>query len=350
MKIVDLIPRLILNSQGRKAVECTVRLNNGSIGAFAPPEGTSVGKYEAKATTAEVALEQIKQITPELLKISDLDQERLDDFLNKQHEIGANAALAISLSFAIAADTLGVNKSIKSSTFYKPKLMVLFFEGGVHSSSQIGIQEFMLVYEDIIKAAADYNNLRRRLIQDGHFINSGMEGAMVSEKITDEEALELLAGSKIALDVGGQYLQGTKIDLMTLPEKYSIVSIEDPYPEDNIKNWRKLFQRWGQKILIVGDDLTVTDKNRIKTFANNAINAVIIKPNQQRTLTDTLAAVKIAKKAGLKIIVSHRSGETNQTFIADLAVAIEADYVKFGAPIRGERVVKYNRLLDLTNS
>lgn len=346
MTIEKIETRLILNSQGQKAVECTVLLDNGAVGTFAPPAGTSVGKYEAKTIDAEVAQEQIKQITTSLKNINNIDQHILDEFLNSKSELGANTTLAISIAFAIAADTLGV----KSDAFHTPKLMVLFFEGGVHASSNVGIQEFMLIYDDIFRAAEDFNKVKKQLIQKGHFVNTGMEGAMVSEKIGDKDALALLEGKDIALDVGGHYLEKSRVNMMSLAEQYSIASIEDPYPEDDVESWKKLYQRWSNEILIVGDDLTVTDKERIKQFANNAINAVIIKPNQQRTLTDTLEAVKVAKAEGLKIVVSHRSGETNQTFVSDLAIAIGADYVKFGAPVRGERVVKYNRLLKLLES
>lgn len=356
MKIEKFFARTILNSQGHKAVECSVTLDNGAKGRFAPPAGTSVGKYEAKTVDAEVAVEQIDKIASEIVKLSTINQATLDEFLNSHTELGANTTLAISIAFAIAADTLGLNQSIKGPSFYKPQLMVLFFEGGVHSASKVGIQEFMVVYEDIFRAAEDFNKLRHLLIQEGHFVNSGMEGGMVSEKLNDTQIFRLMKEKQLALDIGGAYFSAdiTPGDLLrktpgvTRSGSPGVYSIEDPFSEDDEDSWRKFYNRWHEKILIVGDDLTVTNKERIKEFANNAINAVIIKPNQQRTLTDTLEAVQTARNEGLKIIVSHRSGETNQTFVSDLAVAIEADYVKFGAPVRGERVAKYNRLLELT--
>jgi enolase len=351
MRINNISSRVILNSQGRKTVECTLTLDNGKGGTFAPPAGTSVGKYEAKTVSAEVSLDQIEKIAPEVKKLGNSDQNTLDEFLNKHNKLGANTTLSISIAFAIAANSLYIksqafNKSLKPG-FKKPKLMVLFFEGGVHASNKVSFQEFMGVYEDIFKAAKDYHQMKTLLEKEGHFINCGMEGALVSEKLTDEIIFMLMKGKKVALDLGGSYRKQSQIDVIEIPEKYNIVSIEDHYPEDDTDKWRKFYNRWHDKVLIVGDDLTVTNKDRIKKFANNAINAVIIKPNQQRTLTDTLEAVKAARDKGLKIIVSHRSGETNQTFVSDLAVAIGADYVKFGAPVRGERVVKYNKLLKL---
>lgn len=355
MQIKNVTPRLILNSQGKKAVECTIALDNGNIGTFAPPAGTSVGKYEAKTVNAETAAEQIKKISPELTKFSKVDQHVVDEFTKNKasdERIGANTTLAISIAYAIAADSLDIksqafNKSLKPG-FKKPQLMVLFFEGGVHASSNVKVQEYMCVYDDIFKAAEDYHAIKTKLEKDGHFVNCGMEGGMVSEKLTDEKILEILHDKPLALDIGGHYLEDNKAFFkgLALEKSANIVSVEDPYPEDEGRKWQEFYNKWHEKMLIVGDDLTVTNKERIKKFANNAINAVIIKPNQQYALTDTLEAIKTAKDEGLKTIVSHRSGETNQTFVADLAIATQANYVKFGAPVRGERVVKYNRIYE----
>lgn len=345
MKIEKINARLILNSQGNKAIECFVLLDNGKTGVFAPPAGTSVGKYEARTVKPEIALEQIKKLTPEIIKMNDLTQESLDEFLVRDEQSGANSTLALSIAYAVAADTLKKRFPCQG----KPQMMVLFFEGGVHASNKVSFQEFLCIYDDIFAAAADFKKMKTKLEESGHFINFGMEGALVSENLSDEIIFDLMDGQKIGLDIGGNYLEGSKIEMMALPEKYKIVSIEDHFPEDEVEKWREFYKKWGNQLIIVGDDLTVTNKKRIQEFANNAINAVIIKPNQQRTLTDTLEAVATAKKENLKTIVSHRSGETNQSFVSDLAVAIAADFVKFGAPVRGERVEKYNKLLALTN-
>jgi enolase len=352
MKIQSINSRVILNSQGSKAVECTVVLDSGESGTFAPPAGTSTGKYEAHAVGAEIANEQIKAVSTKLIAISNPDQKLLDEVLTRKEDLGANSSLAISIAYAIAADTLNTEKrlnlkDVQGSTFDMPKMMVLFFEGGVHASGKIGIQEFMAIYSDIFKAAEDFKKIETDLVDKGHFINAGMEGAMVSDKLTEKKAFEILNGKDIALDIGGEYLKDSETDILTLPQKYSIVSIEDPYSEDDVESWKKIYKKWGNKIMIVGDDLTVTNKNRIKKFANNAINAVIIKPNQQRVLQDAFDALDVCKQEGLKTIISHRSGETNQTFVSDLAITANADFVKFGAPIRGERVAKYNRILEL---
>ncbi|EKD65601.1 MAG: hypothetical protein ACD_50C00039G0001 [uncultured bacterium] len=135
---------------------------------------------------------------------------------------------------------------------------------------------------------------------------------------------------------------------VTLNEQYHLLSLEDPFSDDDWDHWKKITERLGRDTLIVGDDLIATNKERLlKAIAQKACNATVIKPNQVGTITETLEAVKIAKSNGLKIVVSHRSGETNDDFIVDFAVAVQADYVKFGAPARGERVAKYNRLLEI---
>lgn len=347
MRIESISARIILNSLGDKALECKVTLDDRRVGIFAPPAGTSTGKYEAHVVPVDQALEQIKEMISDLLSLQPIDQTSLDEYLLSRKGLGANTTIAISVAHALAADILGLNSNImKRKAFHMPQMMVLFFEGGMHAAGSISIQEFMVIYKDILQAAADFKQMKQHLTATGHLVNSGMEGAMVSDKLTEQQVFALLNGKEIALDVGGHYLENSETDIMSIPEQYSVVSVEDPYPEDDVSSWKRFYRQWGKQILVVGDDLTVTNSERIKQFAHNAINAVIIKLNQQKTLTDTLTAIKVAKENDLKTIISHRSGETNQTFIADLAIATKADFVKFGAPNRGERVLKYNRLLE----
>jgi enolase len=154
---------------------------------------------------------------------------------------------------------------------------------------------------------------------------------------------------KIGLDIAASHLpKNEEFDFEKILTNYPVFSIEDPYPEDEDTKWHTLMEKFGSKFMIISDDLTVTNPERTKFAIEHLLcNAIVIKPNQVGTITETLKVVDIAKKAGLKVVVAHRAGETNDTFIADLAVAIEADYVKFGGPVRGERVAKYNRLLEI---
>ncbi len=228
---------------------------------------------------------------------------------------------------------------------------MLIFEGGKHGAGDLLIQEFMVNVDSISTGVGIYQKVRETLRKRGFSTNLGAEGGFSPEGLSDRQVLQILKKvapkTPIALDVSGVHL-GRKVSLEKLIKQFDIQIVEDPLGENAWDKWSTFNQKYGSKVLVVGDDLTVTNPQRIqKAVVEKAIGGVIIKPNQIGTLTETIAAVEVAQKAGLKVIVSHRGSETNDSFIADLAIGVGADYVKFGAPARGERVAKYNRLLEI---
>lgn len=332
-----------------------------------------------------------------------IDQKMVEaDGTENKKNLGANAILSVSLATAKAAaeslklplyqylhelysldgqwqEGLGVDEG----QFQMPKIMSVVIEAGKHSASNIEVQEFMIVpeaekYSDALEETADiYHELANVLSEKDKSVNVGLEGAYGPKVESNHEPIELILEAvkrsgrdnvKISLDVaaseffkdddGGRYaLKSENIGLTTHQmigllsewvEKYPMISIEDGLSEDDFAGWKDLTAKLGEKILIVGDDLTVTNYVRLKECIEKKIaNALIIKPNQIGTLTETFKTIHLAKENGYKTIISHRSGETNETFIADLSVAVSSDYIKTGAPSRGERLAKYNRLLEI---
>ena len=301
---------------------------------------------------------------------------------------GANALLAVSLASArAAACAYGMPLYRYLGGIYGSRLpvpMMNVLGGGRHAHNNVEVQEFMLVpvglacFSEGVRACSEiYSCLGALLRKAGYSSAVSDEGGYSPNLSCDEEAVKLLCEAiecagygtdkvKIALDVaasewakdGGAYRtpkNGEEFSsaelcekLCMLAEKYPILSIEDPMGEDDEAGWQGITSRAGKKIMLVGDDLFATDAHRINVLsANGCANAALIKPNQCGTLSETLAAVQSAKRAGYKTIVSHRSGDTADAFIADLAVAACADFIKAGAPARGERVAKYNRLLEI---
>jgi len=283
------------------------------------------------------------------------------DGTDRKFALGANSILSVSLAFARALVSsidiplyryINKLKTQKSKLKAKiPKLLILIFEGGKHGAGDLLVQEFMVVVDNISTGARIYQKVRETLRKRGFSTNLGAEGGFSPEGLSDRQVLEILKKvapkTPIALDVAGAHL-GRKVSLEKLVKQFNIQIVEDPFGEDAWDKWSAFNQKYSSQILVVGDDLTVTNPQRIeKAVAEKAIGGVIIKPNQIGTLTETIAAVAVAQKAGLKVIISHRGAETNDSFIADLAIGVGADYVKFGAPARGERVAKYNRLLEI---
>jgi len=348
-------------------VAVTVALDGGSRATAAIPSGISTGSREATVVPTGKAVRNVNEIiSTGLVGKSFEDQSSLDQTLIKidgtenKFALGANSILAVSLAFARAlASSIGIplyqyiNKLRAQDRPYKAKMpqhMILIFEGGKHGDSDLLIQEFMVV-GSISSGVKIYREVRETLRKRGFSTNLGAEGGFSPEGLSDRQALGILQKVApqidLALDVAGAHLS-RKVSLEKLVRSYKIRILEDPFGEDAWDRWVAFNQRYGSKILLVGDDLTVTNPQRIqKAITEKAIGGVIIKPNQIGTLTEAIAAVEIAQKAGLKVIVSHRGAETNDSFIADLAVGVGADYVKFGAPSRGERVAKYNRLLEI---
>lgn len=402
--IVNVFGREILDSRGNPTVEACVELEDGTAGFASVPSGASTGSFEAvelrdKDMTryfGKGVLEAVDNINTEIaeniigLEACDqieLDQEliNLDETENKAR-LGANAMLAVSLAAARAAA-----KSLKMS-FYKyiggvnasvlPVPMMNIINGGEHADNNLDIQEFMILpvgadsFHKALKIGAEiYHTLKNELKAAKFVTNVGDEGGFAPSLKSAKDALEFITKSieragyvpgedvMIGLDVAatvlyndGKYIfkgEGktfTPAELVKYYEdlvySYPIISIEDGMSEEDFEGWAKLTKALGKKIQLVGDDVFVTNKERINRGINeNIANAVLIKPNQIGTLTETLEAIEISKNAGYKTIISHRSGETEDSYIADISVALNSGQIKSGAPARSDRIAKYNRLL-----
>ncbi|MBU1016591.1 MAG: enolase C-terminal domain-like protein [Patescibacteria group bacterium] len=361
--IKNISSRKILNSKSEWTIETTLVLDEVTASASVPG-GTSVGSFEAKVLPVPLALQKIKDIKPKLVGREFYMQEKLDKFLlemdgtAEKSNLGANTILSVSHSFARAcslAKKIPLHKYIADcygdvGESVRPKIMMLIFEGGKHGAGDISIQEFMIVVDSVEEGDNVYDMARKTLLSKNLEVEVGLEGAFSPVGFSNENIFDLLTSlSKfpLALDVAATSAQN-QLNFGQVIEKYNVLSIEDPFGENEWDKWIAFTKSYGNDVLIVGDDLVVTSPARIqKAIDTKACNGIIIKPNQIGTLTETLQAVKLAKDNGLKVVVSHRSGETNDSFIADLAVGVNADFVKFGSPSRGERVAKYNRLLEI---
>lgn len=341
-----------------------------------------------------------KKISKKLIDMNAYDQKKVDEMLIKlddtpnKSNLGANAILGVSLATAkAAAQSLGMelyNYIGGINAHELPIPMMNILNGGKHSDNNISIQEFMIMpvgditFEERLKRGVEiYHTLKKVLKEKGHVVSVGDEGGFAPNLKSDEEAIDTIIEAiikagyepgkdiKLALDVAstemfdeansigkdGYYFwktdvfktQTEMIDyLVYLCEKYPIASIEDGLAEEDWKGWKILTQKLGDKVQLVGDDLFVTNRTRLSRGIENKIaNSILIKPNQIGTLTETLKTINIAKKNGYTTIISHRSGETEDTTIADIAVGINAGQIKTGAPCRTDRVAKYNRLLNI---
>ncbi len=405
IEITDINAREVLDSRGNPTVEVEVMTDEG-IGRAIVPSGASTGEYEAhelrdgdrKFYNGKGVTKAVRNvnniIADELVGMNVLDQRLIDTVLkvldgtHNLHKIGANAILGVSLACAkAAASSLGLPlyRYVGGANACKlPVPMMNILNGGAHANNNVDIQEFMIMpvgantfSEGLRWCCEVYQELKGILNDKGNATSVGDEGGFAPNLNNDEEAIELIlkaiesAGFKIgdefmlSLDAAasewadnGEYHMpktGTRrsTDEMIeywcgLCEKYPIYSIEDPLSENDFDGFKKLTDRLGDKVQIVGDDLFVTNPERLRDgIEKGAGNSILIKVNQIGTLTDTLDAIEIAHKNGYTAVVSHRSGESEDTTIADLAVAVNSGQIKTGAPCRGERTAKYNRLLRI---
>ena len=402
-QIKEIRAREILDSRGVPTLEAQVTLQSGVTGVASVPSGASVGKYEAielrdtdspryGGKSVLVTVRKIEEIiSPAISGKNACNQASVDhalcDLDDNKENLGANATLAVSLATARAAANFEGAPLFRhlggSDARRMPTPMFNVINGGLHAKNNLEIQEFMLVPTgmralcEAVRAGAEiYKALSEVLSKKGYYTGIGDEGGFAPDLKCDEEAIELLIAAtekagystsdvKIALDVAasgwwrsGKYLMPKSgkcyeseelIDYYErLVKDYPIISIEDGLGEDDEEGFASLTRRLGDKIMLVGDDLFVTNLKRLQNGIENKLcNAILIKPNQIGTLTETLNVIDLAKRSGYKFIVSHRSGETSDSFIADLAVATESPFIKAGAPCRGERIEKYNRLMEI---
>lgn len=397
----------LMDSRSNPTVGARVILEDGSCGFAISPSGASTGAYEAhemrdgdsaryggkgvlKAVSAinEIIAPALKGIAADEQRLIDKTMTELDGTENKSR-LGANAVLAVSLAAAKAAAAHyglplyryigGINAKVM------PRPMMNILNGGAHAANNIDIQEFMIIpfniccfSEGLRRCSEIYHALGSILKSHGKATGVGDEGGFAPDLESDEAAIELIieaiekAGyttenTKIALDVassewysGSEYLLPKRNIKMTadslidyyegLAAKYPIISIEDGAAEEDWNGWKKLTDRLGKRMQLVGDDLFVTNVRRFKKgIADGAGNSILVKLNQIGTLSETLDVVELARENGYTAVISHRSGETEDTTIADLAVALNAGQIKTGAPCRTDRVAKYNRLLIIEN-
>ena len=404
--IEEVIAREILDSRGNPTVEVEVYLDDGVVGRAAVPSGASTGAHEALEMRdgdktrylgkgVMQAVRNVNElIAPEIINYpvteqAALDQTMLDlDGTPNKGKLGANAILGVSLACANAAaesTELPLYRYLGGTDAKDlPVPMMNILNGGKHADNTVDIQEFMIMptgascWSEALRMCAEiYHNLAKVLKGRGLSTAIGDEGGFAPNLKTSEETIEVIleavnnagyrAGEQIhvALDPAatemykdGKYVfEGEGVTRTTnelvdywesLVDKYPIVSIEDGMAEDDWEGFRMLTERVGERVQIVGDDLYVTNTERVKKgIEMGATNSVLIKLNQIGTLTETLDTIEMAKKAGWTAVVSHRSGETEDTFIADLVVATNAGQIKTGAPARSERVAKYNQLLRI---
>ena len=403
--IEKVIGREILDSRGNPTVEAEVYLADGTVGRGTAPSGASTGEFEALELRdgdksryggkgVSKAVENINTVINDAVKGIDasdtyaVDKAMIDaDGTKDKSKIGANAILAVSIAAARAASiAMGVPLyrflgGVSGNRLPVPMMNIL--NGGAHAANNIDIQEFMIMpvgantfSTGLQQCCEIYHSLGKILSQKGMATSVGDEGGFAPNLETDEEAIELIiqavcdAGyntenTKIAIDAaasewfndGVYHLPKRKSVLKTsdlinyfekLCDKYPIFSIEDPLSEYDWEGWKEITDRIGKKVQLVGDDLFVTNSERLyKGICVGAGNSILIKMNQIGTLTETFGAIDMAQKAGYTTVISHRSGETEDTTIADIAVAVNAGQIKTGAPCRTDRVCKYNRLLRI---
>ena len=404
ISISDVYANEVLDSRGNPTVKVSVYLSDGTKADAIVPSGASTGKKEALELrdgdknrfggkgVLKACENVITTIADGIIGLDPFDQEFLDSVLleldatKNYSKLGANATLGVSMAVAkAAAKSLdlplyrylgGVNASVL------PTPMFNIINGGAHANNSVDFQEFMIMpfgfetFNDALRAAAEiYQNLKNLLNDLGHSTAVGDEGGFAPNLKDNEEPIKLILEAikksgyepgkeiKIALDIasselfkdGFYHLENKKFtsdELIRryedLCQKYPIYSIEDALDEDDWEGWKKLTKKLGDKVQLVGDDLFVTNEEILrKGIEDGVANAILIKPNQIGTLTQTLKAIRLAHRNGYKTIISHRSGESEDSFIADLAVAVNAGQIKTGATARSERNAKYNRLLDI---
>lgn len=403
-KIISVKGREILDSRGNPTVEVDVRCDDGSFGRAAVPSGASTGEHEAlelrdgikKRYLGKGVQKAVKNvntvIAPEVLGKEVTSQTNIDNAMiqldgsKNKSNLGANAILGVSLAVSKAAANSkrlplyrhlgGVSASVL------PVPLMNIINGGAHADNNLDIQEFMVVplgfdsFSEAIRAGVEvFHNLKATLKKKGYSTSVGDEGGFAPSLRANEEAIECVleaitragyrAGKEISLAVdvassefyeNGKYVLEDKklgkdkvVDLYRAwVDKYPIISIEDPMAEDDWEGWQIITNELGEKVQLVGDDLFVTNTERLsRGIRERVANSILIKVNQIGTLTETLEAIRMASKAGYTYIISHRSGETEDSTIADLAVATSSGQIKTGSASRSDRMAKYNQLLRI---
>jgi enolase len=404
--IADVYAREVLDSRGNPTVEVEVHLESGAKGRAIVPSGASTGAYEAvelrdgEATRymgkgVLTAVDNVNSIiAPEIIGFNALDQVGIDhlmielDGTENKGKLGANAILGVSMAVArAAADALDIPLyaylgGFNAKTLPVPMMNIL--NGGAHADNNVDIQEFMVMpvgadnFAHALRMGAEvFHNLKAVLKDKGLNTAVGDEGGFAPNLASSEEALQTILSAiekagyepgkdiMLALDVAStEFYKNGKYEfagegvtrtteemvdyLEMLANKYPIISIEDGLAEDDWDGWNKLTQRLGKKVQLVGDDLFVTNTQRLwQGIEQGTANSILVKVNQIGTLTETFDAIEMAKRAGYTAVVSHRSGETEDSIIADIAVATNAGQIKTGAPSRTDRVAKYNQLLRI---
>lgn len=404
--IADVYGREVLDSRGNPTVEVEVILESGASGRALVPSGASTGEYEAVELRdgdknrylgkgVLKAVENVNNvIAPALIGLDALDQVLIDktmielDGTPNKGKLGANAILGVSMATAhAAADYLGISLYQYLGGFNAKQLpvpMMNILNGGAHADNNVDIQEFMIMpvgaetFSEALRWGVEiFHSLKAVLKAKGYNTAVGDEGGFAPNLSSNEEALQTIIEAiekagyqpgeqvKLALDVasselykdGKYHLEGegvvkTSDEMIDFYEqlisKYPIISIEDGLDENDWEGWKKLTDRLGDKVQLVGDDLFVTNTEKLAQGIEKGVgNAILIKVNQIGTLTETFDAIEMAKRAGYTAVISHRSGETEDSTIADIAVATNAGQIKTGAPSRTDRVAKYNQLLRI---
>lgn len=411
LKIVSVKALEVLDSRGNPTVQVEVVTEGGFCGKAIVPSGASTGAFEAlelrdnddKRFGGKGVLNAVDNVNKKIAKkiegMNVYEQIRIDEELinmagENKTKLGANSTLGVSMAVCkAAAESLGLQLynyigGINSKMMPIPMMNIL--NGGKHSDNNVNIQEFMIMptgaqnFKQAIQMGAEvYHALKKILKVNGYATSVGDEGGFAPDLNSEEEAfkyiLEAIRHSgyepgkdiHLAIDVAATEMfdsakKGEKEGyefwktgefkttdemieyLKDLTEKYPLISIEDGLAEEDWDGWKKLSDELKDKVMLVGDDLFVTNRTRFeKGIKKGVANTILIKPNQIGTVTETLDCIEVAKQNGYKIVISHRSGETEDTFIADLAVAVNSGYIKSGAPCRTDRVVKYNRLINI---
>ena len=407
-QILKCCAREILDSRGKPTVEATVFLTDGTVGVASVPSGASCGKFEAhekrdadpdyyhgKGVLGAV-YNVCKVISPAIAGVCSSEQYEIDRILceldgsENKSELGANAILAVSLASARAAANwygIPLYRYLGGAAAHRiPVPMMNILNGGAHAANNIGIQEFMIVpvgasnfSEGLRMGSEIYHTLGNLLKEKKLVATVGDEGGFAPDLPSDESALELICTAietagfstndvRIALDVaasewfhdgayeirkrGQKYTPDELLQYYSiLIEKYPICSIEDAFDQEDFDSWKTMTARFGSKLMLVGDDLFVTNTKRLQSgIETGAANAILVKPNQIGTLSETMQVIEMAKDNSYEFILSHRSGETEDTTLADIAVGMNAPFIKSGAPCRSERVAKYNRLLRISGA
>ena len=409
MIIEDVFAREILDSRGNPTIEVDVVLEDGSLGRAAVPSGASTGTHEAvelrdgeqeryMGKGVRQAVDNVNcEIGPELIGMNALDQVSIDqamidlDGTPNKGRLGANAILGVSMAVAkAAAVSLDMPLYQYLGGFNAKRLpvpMMNILNGGKHADNNVDIQEFMIMpvgassFADALRMSVEVYHCLKSVLKAKKLNTAiGDEGGFAPDLKSNEEAIQVIIaaiekagytpGEQICIaldtaaseiykdgkyDLAGEGVTKTSAEMVDfyaqLVEKYPIISIEDGLAEDDWDGWKLLTEKLGDKVQLVGDDLFVTNTKRLKKGIElGAGNAILIKINQIGTLTETLDAIDTAHKAGYRTIISHRSGETEDTTIADIAVAVNSGQIKTGAPCRTDRVAKYNRLLRIESA